>query len=114
MESDIIVNIKKMVPAMEGDIPKCHPEETLLTEDALGRGHHFLYRIESPARLIHPYARHDFRPWFGQKTAQMNHAPFSTFSTEQYDVAHMDDVGISQCIAIVAFNCTESTSEAKI
>jgi hypothetical protein len=26
----------------------------------------------------------------------------------------MDDVGISQCIAIVAFNCTESTSEAKI
>jgi hypothetical protein len=27
---------KKMVPAMEGDIPKCHPEETLLTEAALG------------------------------------------------------------------------------
>jgi hypothetical protein len=25
-----------MVPAMEGDTPKCHPEETLLTEAALG------------------------------------------------------------------------------
>jgi hypothetical protein len=85
-------------------------------------GHHFLY-IESPARLIHPYARHDFRSWFGQKTAQMNHAPFSTHhdvmtwrdfdATEQCDVARMDDVGISQCIATVAFNCTGSMSERR-
>jgi hypothetical protein len=27
-----------MVPAMEGDIPKCHPEETLLTKAALFPG----------------------------------------------------------------------------
>jgi hypothetical protein len=40
-------------------------------------GHHFLYRIESPTRLIHPYARHGFGSWFGQKTTHMNHAPFS-------------------------------------
>jgi hypothetical protein len=31
-------DIKKMVPAMEGDIQKCHPEEALLTEAALVRG----------------------------------------------------------------------------
>jgi hypothetical protein len=30
------INNKEMVPAMEGDIPKCHPEETLLTSAALG------------------------------------------------------------------------------
>jgi hypothetical protein len=33
VQSDVI---KKMVPAMEGDIPKSHLEETLLTEAALG------------------------------------------------------------------------------
>jgi hypothetical protein len=52
-----------MVPAMEGDRPKCYPEKTLLTDAALAevntvfegryfglspdmKGHHFLYRTE--------------------------------------------------------------------
>jgi hypothetical protein len=88
-------------------------------------GHRFLYRIESPAGRASntPISKHDFRSWFGQMTTQMNRAPFST----HHDVTWLwrnrtvwrsaygwrYDVGISQCIAIVAFNCIGSLSEAR-
>jgi hypothetical protein len=79
------VAIKKMVPAMEGDIPKCHPEDNVskvwhfgVSPDMEGTIFYIVSKAPRATCLIHPYARHDFWSWFGQKIAQMNCAPFST------------------------------------
>jgi hypothetical protein len=58
MNAAFCANIIKMVPAMEGDRPKCYREKTLLTEAALDRGQQCFRGV-----IFRSIARHESAPF---------------------------------------------------